>query len=134
MTLTTGSEDSENDMWKEYVEIVDEYDTRLTERWKEDTAGALVFVSSHALVPCVHHNDDPGDRSFFHDCRILHPRKLPTIVPRHWWPDRVPPRTAIPAVCCFRKWHPSPTRTAPIIPSQRVCCLRKHIVAAELFA
>ena len=51
MTLAAGREDSENDMWSEYLEIVDEYDKRLTERWKADTEGVLVFVSSHALVP-----------------------------------------------------------------------------------
>ena len=54
MTLITGHEDSENEMWSEYLKIVDEYDKRLTDRWKEDTKGVLVFVSSHARVPvCI---------------------------------------------------------------------------------
>ena len=38
-------------MWSEYLKIVDEYDKRLTERWKEDTSGVLVFVSSHVWFP-----------------------------------------------------------------------------------
>jgi hypothetical protein len=51
MTLIIVHEDSENDMWSEYLKIVDEYDKRLTDRWKEDTKGVLVFVSSQVRVP-----------------------------------------------------------------------------------
>ena len=51
MTLTTVQEDSENKMWSEYLEDVKEFDTALTETWKEDANGVLTFVSPNLLVP-----------------------------------------------------------------------------------
>ena len=83
MTLITGHLDSENNMWSGYLDIVDEYDKRLTERWKEDTKGVLVFVSFMYRSQCPPYND-PRDRSFFLYCRILHHPKLPTLVSQHW--------------------------------------------------
>ena len=51
MTLITGHEDSENDMWSEYLKIVDEYDKKLIESWNDHANSILVFVSSHVRVP-----------------------------------------------------------------------------------
>ena len=38
-------------MWSEYLKNVDDYDKRLTEGWKDDANGVLIFVSLHLLVP-----------------------------------------------------------------------------------
>ena len=51
MTLITGHEDSENDMWSEYLKTVDEYDKKLIESWNDHANSILVFVSSHVRVP-----------------------------------------------------------------------------------
>ena len=51
MTLVTVHDDLENKMWTEYLDIVDGFDKRLTDRWKDDTKGVLVFVSSHLRFP-----------------------------------------------------------------------------------
>ena len=94
------------------------------------------FVSHHLLVPSsgptVRHSDDMGDRSFLCNCRILYHRKLQIPVTRLWKPDCVSPRANITAICRFCKWHLRPTAIVPIIPSQRLYHLRKHIVATEL--
>jgi uncharacterized protein DUF6535 len=37
-------------MWSEYLKNVDDYDKRLTDGWKDDANGVLVFVSLHLLV------------------------------------------------------------------------------------
>ena len=51
MTLITGHEDSENDMWSEYLKTVDEYDKNLVDSWNDQANSVLVFVSSHVRVP-----------------------------------------------------------------------------------
>ena len=51
MTLVTVHEDLVNKMWSEYLKNVDDYDKRLTDGWKDDANGVLVFVSLHLLVP-----------------------------------------------------------------------------------
>jgi hypothetical protein len=84
MTLVVVHEDRVNEMWAEYLKNVDDYDSRLTEGWKGDANGVLVFVSRHLLVP-VHHSDDLGDRSFLRNCRILHHRKLQTLIATRFW-------------------------------------------------
>ena len=45
MTSVTAQEESINKMWSEYLEDVKEFDTGLTETWKEDANGVLTFVS-----------------------------------------------------------------------------------------
>lgn len=42
--------DSENGMWSKYLGHVKEYDTELTETWKEDANGVLTFVGPNLLV------------------------------------------------------------------------------------
>ena len=51
MTLITGHEDLENDMWSEYLRTVDEYDKRLINSWNDHANSVLVFISSHVRVP-----------------------------------------------------------------------------------
>jgi hypothetical protein len=75
-----------NEMWSEYLENVDDYDKRLTEGWKDDANGVLVFVSSIRLLvraPITVTIWEP-DRSFLRNCRILHHRKLQTLIARSW--------------------------------------------------
>ena len=50
-TLFTVHEDFANDMWTEYLKIVDDYDKRLTDGWKDDANAILVFVSPRLLIP-----------------------------------------------------------------------------------
>ena len=50
MTLVTVHEDLVNEMWSEYLKNVNDYDKRLTDGWKDDANGVLVFVSLHPLV------------------------------------------------------------------------------------
>src|ERR1700761_90315 len=38
-------------MWSEYLKIAEPYDKRVTDSWKEDANGVLVFVSPHIKVP-----------------------------------------------------------------------------------
>jgi hypothetical protein len=61
---------------------VDDYDKRVTDGWKEDANGVLVFVSPHLPVPVSVTSTILGDRSFLGSCRILHHRKLQIAVPR----------------------------------------------------
>jgi hypothetical protein len=135
MTLVIVHEDLVNKMWFKYMKNVDDYDKRLTDGWKGDANGVLVFVSLHLLVPVsITVTIWEPDRSFLRNCRIFHHRKLQKLIARSWQPVCVSPRTIIPAVCWFRKWHPRPTAIVPFIPSQRLHYMRKHIVATELCA
>ena len=43
-SLTTAQKDSENEVWNMYLTEVKEEDTRITNAWKEDANGILVFV------------------------------------------------------------------------------------------
>jgi hypothetical protein len=60
MTLVIVHEDLVNEMWSEYLKNVDDYDKRLTDGWKDDVNGVLVFVSLRLLVPVSSqiHSDD----------------------------------------------------------------------------
>ena len=51
LTLIIVHEDLVNEMWSEYLKNVDDYDRRLTDGWKDDANGVLVFVSLRLLVP-----------------------------------------------------------------------------------
>lgn len=54
--LTTPSdtvqEDSANTMWSTYMKQAIEYDRSITDGWREDAKGFLVFVSASLLVQC----------------------------------------------------------------------------------
>jgi hypothetical protein len=73
MTLVVVHEDLVNDVtvWPEYLKNVDDYDKRLTDGWKDDANGVLVFVSHRLLVP-VSITDDLGARPVFSP-RLSHP-------------------------------------------------------------
>jgi chloramphenicol O-acetyltransferase len=53
----TAQEESINKMWSEYLEDVKEFDTGLTETWKEDANGVLTFVSLRHTSACVRRNN-----------------------------------------------------------------------------
>ena len=44
-------EDSVNKMWSGYLEDVKEFDTELTEAWRQDANGLLTCVSPNLLLP-----------------------------------------------------------------------------------
>src|SRR5579863_3118463 len=50
MILAIAQEDAENRFWSEYLKAVEDYDTRLTDKWRADSDGVLVFVSLNLLV------------------------------------------------------------------------------------
>ena len=85
MTLFIVHEDLVNEMWAEYLKNVDDYDRRLTDGWKDDASGVLVFVSHHLPVPVFITMTIWGDGSFLRNCRILHPRKLSTLIATRFW-------------------------------------------------
>jgi hypothetical protein len=118
MTLVIVHEDQVNEMWSEYLKNVDDYDKRLADGMKDEANGVLVFVSLHLLVPVsITVTIWELDRSFLHNCRILRHRKLQILIARSWYPVCLSPRTNIPAVCWFCKWHLRPTAIVPFIPS-----------------
>jgi uncharacterized protein DUF6535 len=49
-SLITEPKYSENDIWNMYLVEVKENDKQITDAWKEDADGILVFVSLHLLV------------------------------------------------------------------------------------
>ena len=67
----------------EYLKNVDEYDKRVTDGWKEDAKGVLVFVSPHLLVR-VSITMTISETGLFSATRIIHHRKLQVVVPRLW--------------------------------------------------
>lgn len=72
-SFITWAKDSENDIWNMYLEEVKEDDQRITDAWKEDADGLLVFVSLNLLVSLLHLDDRLKDRSFLRNCwRIRH--------------------------------------------------------------
>ena len=71
MTLVIVQEDLVNEMWSEYLKNVDDYDKRLTDGWKDDANGVLVFVSLRLLVP-VSITDNLGARPVFSP-QLSHP-------------------------------------------------------------
>jgi hypothetical protein len=54
-----------------YLDEVKEDDKRLTDAWKEDANGLLVFVSLNLLVS-IHLNDKLKDRPFLCNCWRIH--------------------------------------------------------------
>ena len=54
----TVQEDSTNTMWSTYMKEALEYDNFMTEAWREDAKGFLVFVSPGPLVQCGHRTDN----------------------------------------------------------------------------
>ena len=50
LTPTTAQQDSKNEIWDMYLDEVKEDDKRISDAWKEDSNGILVFVSPDLLV------------------------------------------------------------------------------------
>ena len=50
LTPTTAEQDSGNEIWDMYLDEVKEDDKRISDAWKEDSNGILVFVSSNLLT------------------------------------------------------------------------------------
>jgi len=72
-TLITVQRDSENEVWKTYLNETKEDDLRMADAWKQDAKGVLVFVSPKLINLRVRLNDKLQDRSFLHNCwRIYH--------------------------------------------------------------
>ena len=70
-------------MWPEYMKNIDDYDRRLTDGWKDEANGVLVFVSLRLLVlVSITVTIWEPDRSFLRNCRIIHHRKLQTLITR----------------------------------------------------
>jgi hypothetical protein len=72
----TAHEESENTMWSTYLEEAREYDSLMTDAWKEDTKSFLVFVSPYPQIPCDNFSNNVKVRSFLHRCRRISHRKL----------------------------------------------------------
>ena len=50
LTPTTVEQDSANEMWDIYLDEVKEDDKRISDAWKDDSNGILVFVSRNLLA------------------------------------------------------------------------------------
>jgi hypothetical protein len=57
----------------ENLNEIEEDDQRMTDAWKQDAKGALVFVSPKLLIR-VRLNDKPEDWSFLRNCRRIYHR------------------------------------------------------------
>jgi hypothetical protein len=51
LTQTTAQQDSGNGIWDMYLDEVKEDDKRISDAWKEDSNGILVFVRPNILIP-----------------------------------------------------------------------------------
>lgn len=58
LSSNTVQEDSANTMWSTYMKEALEYDNLMTEAWREDAKGFLVFVSPRPLVQYGHRTDN----------------------------------------------------------------------------
>jgi hypothetical protein len=67
LTSTTADQDSANELWDIYLDEVKEDDKRISDAWKDDSNGILVFVSPNSTGP-VRLNDKLQDRPFFRNC------------------------------------------------------------------
>ena len=83
MTLVIVLEDLVNEMWPEYLKNVDDFDKRITNGWKDEANGVLIFMSLYLLVlVSITVTVWEPDRSFLCNCRCLHHRKLQTLITR----------------------------------------------------
>ena len=53
LTPTTVAQDSASEMWDIYLDEVKEDDKRISDAWKDDSNGILVFVSPDLLTRFV---------------------------------------------------------------------------------
>ena len=68
----TAQKDSENDVWKMYLNEIEADDKRMIDAWKQDAKGVLVFVSPQTTdlrdSVFVSMTTSPQDRSFLRNC------------------------------------------------------------------
>ena len=69
--------DSSDEIWSMYLNMAKKQDEEVTESWKGDTEGIIVFVSLAPVHTCLSFNPLIKDWSFFGHCRELHYRKPP---------------------------------------------------------
>ena len=50
LTKVRVEQDPENEMWDTYLDLVKDDDKRISDAWKDDSTGILVFVSPHLLT------------------------------------------------------------------------------------
>jgi hypothetical protein len=50
LTPPTAQQDTGNEIWDMYLDEVKEDDKRISDAWKEDSNGILVFVSPNILI------------------------------------------------------------------------------------
>src|SRR5205807_9126937 len=50
LTLAIAQEDPGKEMWTKYMNVFGEYDKRISDTWKEDADGLLVFVSHNHQI------------------------------------------------------------------------------------
>ena len=50
LTLATAQEDPGKDMWTKYMDVFSEYDKHISDTWKKDADGLLVFVSHNPPI------------------------------------------------------------------------------------
>jgi hypothetical protein len=48
----TGREDSAAKMWSAYLVEAERHDQRISDGWKDDANGLLIFVRPNPLIPC----------------------------------------------------------------------------------
>ena len=58
----TAQEHSTDKMWLGYMEEADKYDTLVSDLWKDDANGVLVFVSPNAPITSVQKFDNSPRR------------------------------------------------------------------------
>ena len=72
LTPITAEQDSGNEIWDMYLDEVKEDDKRISDAWKEDSNGILVFVSPN-LLTFLFISDELQDRPFLCNCwRLYH--------------------------------------------------------------
>lgn len=64
-TLVTAREDSVDKMWSAYMEEAEKHDERVSDAWRDDAEGVLVFVSPNTEIHIVQRNDMPPRMVFF---------------------------------------------------------------------
>ena len=67
-TSLTPSTASTDEMWLTYLDLVKDEDKRVSDAWKEDSTGILVFVSPTNLLTLFVSMTNSKDRSFFRNC------------------------------------------------------------------
>jgi hypothetical protein len=107
-------------MWSTYMKTFDEYDKRISNSWKEDATGLLVFVSHSLHTPRVHRNDRSGiDRSILRSRWCFYHRKLQKVVCRFRGSDGSPSWPDLTAAWRFHERYLPSSASEPTIQSSQ---------------